>query len=99
MATMRMTVEVDGETKLEMQRDLRVPILPLSGFMENPPLREIARAFMGEDRHGTPADSATGMKKISKTGDSLTVAVTKEAKEMGLGKGDLVYVTLERVME
>ena len=99
MATMRLTVEVDGETKLQMQRELRGIGVPNIHFCENPPLRDIARAFMGEDRHGTPVGSVTGLKKISKTGDSLTVSVTKEAKELGARKGDTVYVTLEKVIE
>lgn len=99
MSMMKLIVEIDGETRLVMQRELKELSVPGIGFIENPPLREIARAFMGEDRHGTPVNSATALKKISKTGNSLTVAVTKEAKKLDLDKGDMVYVTLERVVE
>ena len=104
MSTMKLIVEIDGTPKLEMKRELtevppsKGPIV-MPGLRESPPLREIARAFMGGDRHGTPADSVTALKKLSQAGDSLTVAVTKEAKEIGLSKGDIVYITLERVME
>lgn len=103
MSTMKLTVEIDGATRLEMKRELlemppvKSAMIPES--MESPPLREIARAFMGGDRPGTSVDSVTSLKKISRTGDSLSVAVTKEAKELGVGKGDAVYVTLERVIE
>lgn len=99
MPVMRLTVEVDGETKLQMQRELRGIGVPNIRFCESPPLRDIARAFMGDDRPGTPVDSVTSLKKISRAGDSLSVAVTKEAKKLGVGKGDAVYVTLEKVIE
>ena len=99
MATMRLTVEVDGETKLDMTRELTGVGVPGIRFCESPPLRDIARAFMGDDRPGTPVDSVTSLKKISRAGDSLSVAVTKEAKKLGVGKGDAVYVTLEKVIE
>lgn len=35
--------------------------------------------------------------RISAHGNSLNINVTKEVKIMGLGRGDLVKVTLERI--
>lgn len=41
-------------------------------------------------------DKATATKKINQVGNSLTINVTKESKMLGLGRGDLVEVTLTR---
>ena len=35
--------------------------------------------------------------RISAHGNSLNINVTKEVKIMGLGRGDLIKVTLERI--
>ena len=38
----------------------------------------------------------TGIKKIGLHGSSLTVAITEGCRLMGLGKGDVVEVTIRR---
>ena len=40
--------------------------------------------------------TATGTKKLVQVGHSLTVAVTTEAHQLGLDRGDLVKITLEK---
>ena len=42
-----------------------------------------------------PIKKATATKKLVQVGHSLTVAVTTEAKAIGLDRGDYVKVTLE----
>ena len=41
-------------------------------------------------------DAWTGIKKIGLHGSSLTVAITEGCRLMGLGKGDVVEVTIRR---
>ena len=41
-------------------------------------------------------DEWTGIKKIGLHGSSLTVAITEGCRLMGLGRGDVVEVTIRR---
>lgn len=51
---------------------------------------------MGSERMtDEPIKKATATKKLVLVGHSLTVAVTTEAKAIGLDRGDYVKVTLE----
>lgn len=42
-------------------------------------------------------DRVEATRKIGRTGNSLIVLITREAEMMGLDRGDLVKITLERV--
>ena len=51
----------------------------------------------GGRSYGPAGDRVTVEKRVSSQGNSLVVCITKEAMAMGLGRGDRVIVTLERV--
>ena len=42
-------------------------------------------------------DTQTFYTKIAGNGNSLSINITREVKQMGLGRGDVVRVTIERV--
>ena len=42
-------------------------------------------------------DSQTFYTKIAGNGNSLSINITREVKQMGLGRGDLIKVTIERI--
>ena len=58
----------------------------------------VIKAEYGGRLYGTGQDSLVTDKRIGVQGNSLSINITKEAQAMGLGRGDYVRVTLERII-
>lgn len=53
--------------------------------------------WIHEDRTVPEVDRVEATRKIGRTGNSLIVLITREAEMMGLGQGDMVNITLEKI--
>lgn len=53
--------------------------------------------WIHDDRQAQDVDRVDVTRKIGCAGNSLIVSITKEAQMMGLDRGDLVKVTLEKI--
>lgn len=92
-AVMRMTVEVDGETCLRMER----PLKAMGGMQERVPILELAMTFTGTRAVSEPEKGV--MKTVRRSGSSLACNLTRELRELGLDHGDMVEIVLRKVRE
>ena len=53
--------------------------------------------WIHDDRTVPEVDRVEATRKIGRAGNSLTVSITREAEMMGLGQGDIVKITLEKI--
>ena len=53
--------------------------------------------WIHEDRTVPEVDRVEATRKIGRAGNSLIVSITREAEMMGLGQGDIVNITLEKI--
>ena len=92
-AVMRMTVEVDGETCLRMER----PLKAIGGMQERVPILELAMTFTGTRAVSEPEKGV--IKTVRRSGSSLACNLTRELRELGLEHGDMVEIVLRKVRE
>ena len=59
---------------------------------------KVVKAEYGGRLYGTGQDCIVADKRIGVQGNSLSLNITKEAQAMGLGRGDYVRVTIERIV-
>ena len=90
---MRMTVEVDGETCLSMER----PLKAIGGMQERVPILELAMTFTGTRAVSEPEKGV--IKTVRRSGSSLACNLTRELKGLGLKDGDVVEIVLRKVRE
>lgn len=72
---------------------LETDLHPPAGFSV-----KVIKAEYGGRLYGTGRDSIVADKRIGVQGNSLSLNITKEAQAMGLGRGDYVRVTIERII-
>ena len=68
-------------------------------FLMGDPYEGTERYYVAEIIPGDHPRKETFNTTVSSYGTSLTIAITKQAKRMGLQRGDIVRVTLETITE
>lgn len=53
--------------------------------------------WIHDDRTVPEVDRVEATRKIGRAGNSLIVSITREAEMMGLGQGDIVNITIEKI--